>query len=109
MQQKSTPEQEEAKRKELEEKRIHSLAKLLTSEAKERLNRIRLVKPEKARLVEDMLLQMSSQHQLGGQIQDDQIVELLNKVSSQEKKEITIVHRGKREEESLIDGNDEDW
>ena len=109
MEQKS-PEQEEQERKELEEKRTQSLARILAPAAKERLNRIRLVKPEKARTVEDMILQMSLHQQLAGLVEDSQLMDLLSKISSPEKKDVTIVHRGKRNEGSLLDDNeDEDW
>ena len=100
--------QAEAKQKQMEEQRQANLDKVLSTESKERLGRIRLVKPQKARMVEDLILQMAAQRQLGGPIEDAQLLELLNKVADSEAKtEITIKHRGKYDD--AWDDDDEGW
>jgi programmed cell death protein 5 len=99
--------QQEANQKKIEEQRAASLDKILSTEAKERLGRIRLVKPQKARMVEDLLLQMAAQRNLGGPVEDAQLIELLNKVADKEVVEVTIKHRGKFDEG--WDADDEGW
>lgn len=96
-----------AKQKKMEEQRAATLDKILSTEAKERLGRIRLVKPEKARMVEDILLQMAAQRNLGGPVEDAQLIELLNKVADKETTEVTIKHRGKFDDG--WDDDDEGW
>jgi programmed cell death protein 5 len=85
------------------------LESLLLAEAKERLNRIRLVKPEKVRQVEDFIIQLAQQRQLGGPVSDEQLCQLLEKVSEGEKtKEVKIAHRGKKDEDAW-DDDEEGW
>ena len=99
--------QAEEKAKQMEEQRAAMLDKVLSAEAKERLGRIRLVKPQKARMVEDMILQMASQRHLGGPVEDAQLLDLLNKVAEKETTEVTIKHRGKFDDG--WDDDDEGW
>ena len=106
-QQQQQQKQQEEKQKQIEEQRAAMLDKILSSEAKERLGRIRLVKPQKANAVEDLLLQMASQRQLGGPIEDAQLIELLSKIAEKETIEVTIKHRGK--DDDGWDDADEGW
>jgi programmed cell death protein 5 len=93
----------------LEEQRQQILAKLLSSEGKERLSRIRLVKPEKVRQIEDLLIATAQQHQLTS-IPDAQLVQILEQVSGAEQKatKVQIARRGKRDEDKW-DDDDEGW
>ena len=94
--------------KKQEEAREQMINQILSPEAKERLGRIKLVKPEKARNVEDMLILMARQHNLAAQVSDDQFKEILDKVSqNEEHKEVKIVRRGKADDE--WDDDDEGW
>ncbi|EAX96872.1 Double-stranded DNA-binding domain containing protein [Trichomonas vaginalis G3] len=101
--------QAEEKQKQLEAQHAALLDKILSTEAKERLGRIALVKPEKARMVEDLLIQMSQQRNLGGPVQDAELLEILNKVSATEQAHSTvqIKHRGKFDDK--WDDDDEGW
>ena len=54
------------------------------------MNTIRLAKPEKAAMVENMLVQMARRGQLGGQLGEDELRGLLEKVSEQTKQETTV-------------------
>ena len=101
--------QQAEKARQMEEKRQQVLNSILSPEAKERLGRIKLVKADKARLVEDLLLQMVQQHQIAGQVEDAQLLDLLNRVSasSQENTTVKIKRRGKRDDE--WDDDDEGW
>ena len=91
-----------------EEKRAQMLETMFSSEAKERLNRVRLVKPEKVRQVEDLVLQMAAQHRLGGPIQDAQLCDLLARASEGGQGEVKIAHRGKKDEDAW-DDDEEGW
>jgi len=56
------------------------LGKILTKKAIERLNRIKLVKPELATRLEVYLVQLYQAGQISGMIDDEKLKELLNSV-----------------------------
>lgn len=58
------------------------LARILSPEARERLSRIALVKPEHADRVQDMLLKMAKSGQIRSQVTEQQLVGLLDQVST---------------------------
>eukprot|EP00922_Rhytidocystis_sp_ex-Travisia-forbesii_P003727 GHVS01005410.1.p2 GENE.GHVS01005410.1~~GHVS01005410.1.p2 ORF type:complete len:128 (+),score=26.95 GHVS01005410.1:175-558(+) len=74
-------EQEERKREE-EEKRRSILRTLLSPEAHQRLSRIGLVKPEKSRQLEDLLLQNARMGRLSGGVSEAQLISLLEGMKS---------------------------
>ncbi|KAH0793176.1 DNA-binding protein [Histomonas meleagridis] len=100
--------QAQEKQAQAEAQRAQMLEQLLTSEAKERLSRIRLVKPEKVRQVEDLILMTAQQHRLGGPITDAQLCQMLESVSQTNNTEVKIAHRGKKDEDAW-DDDDEGW
>ncbi len=53
------------------------LKQLLTSEARLRLNNVKMVKPELATMVENYLLGLAAQGRSPGQITDDQLKQIL--------------------------------
>ena len=53
------------------------LKQILTSEARSRLNNIKMVKPELSNLVEQYLIGMATQRKLPSQITDDQLKQIL--------------------------------
>ena len=53
------------------------LKQLLSSEARLRLNNVKMVKPELANMVENYLLGLASQGRAPGQITDDQLKQIL--------------------------------
>jgi len=57
-----------------------ALRTLLSSQARLRLNNIRMVKPELAAMVENYLIGMASQGKLNTQISDDQLKQILQSV-----------------------------
>ncbi len=56
------------------------LKQLLSSEARLRLNNVRMVKPDLAALVENYLIGMASQGRINSQISDDQLKQILMSV-----------------------------
>ena len=53
------------------------LKQILSSDARSRLNNIKLVKPELAELVEQYLIGMATQGKIPGQLSDDQLKQIL--------------------------------
>ncbi|GIL72156.1 hypothetical protein Vretimale_461 [Volvox reticuliferus] len=87
--------QEEAKRS-AEEQRRTMLAACMTNEARERLARIAIVKPEKARGVENMILAAAQRGALSAKVSEERLVQLLEQVNEREgasKPKITIQRR----------------
>ncbi|XP_007887567.1 programmed cell death protein 5 [Callorhinchus milii] len=74
--------QQEAKQREAE-MRNGILAQVLEQSARARLSNLALVKPEKAKSVENYLIQMARYGQLGGKISESGLIEILQKVSQQ--------------------------
>ena len=56
------------------------LKQLLSSEARLRLNNVRMVKPDVATLVENYLINLASQGKIRSQITDEQLKEILRSV-----------------------------
>jgi len=54
------------------------LKQVLSSEARLRLNNVRMVKPDLADLVENYILYLSVQGKISGQISDDQLKQILS-------------------------------
>ncbi|KAK8870380.1 Programmed cell death protein 5 [Tritrichomonas musculus] len=103
MQNKQEDQKEKEAQKEAQRQQI--LDSLLGTEAKERLGRVRLVKPEKARRVEDAIIMMAQQQRLSGTIPDEQVKQMLESLSDKAT-EVKIAHRGK---EDTWDDDDEGW
>ncbi|KAL8507262.1 hypothetical protein ACS0TY_017977 [Phlomoides rotata] len=86
--------QDEAKR-EAEEQRQLMLTQILTSEARARLARIALVKPDKARGVEDVILRAAQSGQIVDKVSEERLISLLEQINTQTAKEtkVTIKRR----------------
>ena len=82
-------EAQEEKQKELEEQKKQILRQILTIEARERLGRIRLTKPEFVANVENQLILLAQSGQLNGKISDEMLLGLLKKLMPK-KREIKI-------------------
>ncbi|KAM8946262.1 programmed cell death protein 5 isoform 2-T2 [Pelodytes ibericus] len=80
---------QEAKQRE-DDMRNNILAQVLSQGARARLNNLALVKPEKAKAVENYLIQMARYGQLGGKLSEQGLIEILEKVSQQMEKKTTV-------------------
>lgn len=94
------PTQEQAKEQEeqqqaAEERRQAMLASVLQPEARERLSRIALVKPDKARGVENMVLAAAQRGQLRDKLSEEQLIGMLETISEQaaSRTKVTITRR----------------
>ena len=75
-----------------EEKRQEMLSMAMAPAARERLHRVALVKPEKARGVEQLVLTMASRGQLTEKVSEDRLIQLLESISNRET-EVTITRK----------------
>ncbi|XP_066541419.1 programmed cell death protein 5 [Hoplias malabaricus] len=95
--------QQEAKQRETE-MRNSILAQVLDQSARARLSNLALVKPDKAKAVENYLIQMARFGQLGGKITESGLIEILEKVSQQTEKKTTVKFNRRR----VMDSDEED-
>lgn len=95
--------QQEAKQRE-SEMRNSILAQVLDQSARARLSNLALVKPDKAKAVENYLIQMARFGQLGGKISETGLIEILEKVSQQTEKKTTVKFNRRK----VMDSDDED-
>ncbi len=76
------PSKDESEKREEEIKRQLLLRQFLTPEARERLRRVSLVKPDLARRVEDIIIQLGVQGRLDHLVTDSELKSILAKVQS---------------------------
>ncbi|KAI7905330.1 PDCD5-related protein [Cokeromyces recurvatus] len=76
---------EDAEKKgQMEEMRRNMLYQILDNSARERLARIQMVKADKARAVEDLLIRMAQTNQLRSKVTEKQLIDLLSQISQQD-------------------------
>mmetsp|Transcript_18060 Transcript_18060/g.54345 ORF Transcript_18060/g.54345 Transcript_18060/m.54345 type:complete len:134 (+) Transcript_18060:464-865(+) len=94
--------QQQQAAREADQQRQGMLHAIMEPAARERLSRIALVKPEKARSVEDILLNAAKRGQLGQKVTEDRLIELLEQVNEQtaQRTKVTIQRRQR---------SDDDW
>eukprot|EP00879_Flechtneria_rotunda_P004772 GHRR01005042.1.p1 GENE.GHRR01005042.1~~GHRR01005042.1.p1 ORF type:complete len:133 (+),score=45.63 GHRR01005042.1:211-609(+) len=76
--------QQEEARREAEERRRAMLHAVVAPDARERLARIALVKPDKARNVENMILAAAQRGALQSKVTEDQLKGMLEQISEKE-------------------------
>uniref|UniRef100_N1R1T7 Programmed cell death protein 5 n=1 Tax=Aegilops tauschii TaxID=37682 RepID=N1R1T7_AEGTA len=81
--------QEDAKQ-EAEERRQMMLAQILSSEARERISRIALVKPDKARGVEDVLLRAAQTGGISEKVSEERLISLLEQINTHTSKQTKV-------------------
>jgi len=85
--------QEDTQAKEFEEQKKAILRTILTTEARERLGRIKVARPELAENIERQLIVLAQSGRLKNKINDEQLQELLSKIIPK-KREFKIQRRG---------------
>ena len=94
--------QEDAKR-EAEERRQMMLSQILSAQARERLARIALVKPEKAKGVEDVILRAAQMGQIVEKVSEERLITLLEQINSQTTRQTKVTIQRRR---SVLDDDD---
>ncbi|XP_057421250.1 uncharacterized protein LOC130715192 isoform X2 [Lotus japonicus] len=84
--------QEDAKR-EADERRQMMLSQILSAQARERIARIALVKPEKARGVEDVILRAAQMGQITEKVSEERLISLLEQINNQTARQTKIQRR----------------
>ncbi|CAG9854336.1 unnamed protein product [Phyllotreta striolata] len=82
------------------------LVQILDQSARARLNTLMLGKPEKGRMVENMLVQMARSGQIGTKISEKDLIGLLENVSNQTKSKTSVKFDRRR---AALDSDDEDF
>ena len=85
-------EEQEEQQKQLEEQKKAILRKILTTEARERLGRIKVARPNVAESIENQLIMLAQSGQLKNKINDEQLRMLLSKIVPK-KREFKIKRR----------------
>jgi len=101
--------QESAKRQ--DEQRKSMVSQLLTPDAVERLNRIALVKPDNARMIENNILMQYQQGRIREKINEAQLKTMLSQISGQTSKPTVQITRRKHDDDDdfgLGDDDDDD-
>lgn len=82
------------------------LSQVLDQQARARLNTIALAKPEKAKMVEGMLIQMAQTGQIQGKLGEAQLKSLLEQVTQKTQKTTTVKYDRRR---AALDSDDDDY
>lgn len=84
--------EEETEKRDFEEQKKMFLRKILTNEARERLGRIKIARPEVVENIENQLILLAQSGRLKNKINDEQLRELLSKLIPR-KRDIKIRRR----------------
>lgn len=89
----SQEELEDEQQQEFEKQKKTILRAILTDDARERLGRIKVARPEMAENVENQLIMLAQNGRIKNKINDEQLRELLEKLLPK-KRDVTIRRRG---------------
>ncbi|KAJ9589127.1 hypothetical protein L9F63_017586 [Diploptera punctata] len=95
----------EERKREQDEMKNTILTQILTQSARARLNTFMIGKPDKGRLVENMLLQMARTGQIMGKLGESELINILEKVSEQMQRSTTVKFDRRR---AALDDSDDD-
>uniref|UniRef100_A0A1L8DJC7 Putative programmed cell death protein n=1 Tax=Nyssomyia neivai TaxID=330878 RepID=A0A1L8DJC7_9DIPT len=105
--QKAQGEAQEERRRQEEDMKNSILAQIMDQSARARLNTLKISKPEKAQMVEQMICRMAQMGQIPGKLDDAQLVQLLESVNRQMPRSTSAVKFDRRR--TAIDSDDEDY
>uniref|UniRef100_A0A6B2EF39 Putative programmed cell death protein n=1 Tax=Phlebotomus kandelakii TaxID=1109342 RepID=A0A6B2EF39_9DIPT len=105
--QKQQGEAQEERRRQEEDMKNSILAQIMDQSARARLNTLKISKPEKAQMVEQMIVRMAQMGQISGRLDDAQMVQLLESVNKQMPRSTSAVKFDRRR--TALDSDDEDY
>ncbi|EZQ06902.1 MULTISPECIES: DNA-binding protein [Acidianus] len=82
--------EERQKKAEMEARKDALLRAILTPEARERLNNVKLVRPEIVESLEDQLIALAQARRIKIPVTDDELKEILSQLADQEKRDFKI-------------------
>ncbi|CAB3251565.1 unnamed protein product [Arctia plantaginis] len=91
----------------MEEAKLTILAQALSQDARARLNTIKLSRPEKGAMVENMICRMAQMGQVRNKITEQELIQLLESLNSQMPKSSSTVKFDRRR--AALDSDDEDF
>lgn len=83
--------EEEAQQQQFNELKRMLFLKMLTEEARERLGRIRIARPDFAQQVEVVLIQLIQSRQITGKVDEKALLTIIKKIRGANKKEYRII------------------
>jgi len=110
MQQQYDPEQSEKIKEQREQQtqmKNSMLVQLLDQNARARLNTLKISKPEKAEMVEQMIIQMAQSGRIGGKLDDQQFRQVLESLSDQMPRSTSKVNFDRRRANIDSDSDDD--
>lgn len=100
--------QVEEQRKQQEDMRNSILSQILSQGARARLNTLKISKPEKAQIAEQSIIRMAQMGQIGGKLEEAELVQILESLNKQMPKSDSMVKFDRRR--AQIDSDeDEDY
>ncbi|KAL0246842.1 hypothetical protein GEMRC1_008048 [Eukaryota sp. GEM-RC1] len=99
--------QKQEQQHQAEEQRRQLLSAILEPDARERLNRIALVKPEKAQQLENMILHLTQTNKHVGSFPDSKLVQLLEQLDTKTQTSIRVKRRTAFDEDDDLGDLDE--
>ncbi|XP_033209993.1 programmed cell death protein 5 [Belonocnema kinseyi] len=94
----------EEKRQQVADMKNVILSQVLDQSARARLNTLSLGKPEKGKMVEELIVNMAKRGQLPGKLGEQELIGLLESVSQQTKKTTTVKYDRRR---AALDSDDD--
>ncbi|XP_071451702.1 programmed cell death protein 5-like [Hetaerina americana] len=95
----------EDRKREADEMKNGILSQVLSQSARARLNTLLVGKPEKGRLVENMLLNMARSGQIMGKLGEEELIGILEKVREQTRSQCSVKFDRRR---AALDDSDDD-
>jgi programmed cell death protein 5 len=84
------------------------LSRLLDQAARARLNNLKLSKPEKAEMVENLIINMAQRNQIGNKLDDASFVQLLESVNQQMTRSTSGIKVNYDRRRNNLDSDDDD-
>lgn len=97
---------EEQRKEAIRENEINSL---LSIRAKERLGHVELVRPDRARRVGDMIINMARKQEIGAPVDEDAMIRILDQTCTPELKPFKVIRRVSDPIDNVWDADVDGW